>query len=227
MLISLTTPCMNRTHDLKAVMPSRILAASASPPVEIVIVNYNSRDDLDKYVNGLDMPEGVSLSLRHYRRREYWHMAHGFNLAVLAAKGEYFWLLGCDVFMAPHAVAEVRRLIEKRGDVWMHAANNSGNIVCRKDAFVAVGGYDERFEFYGQEGLELNERMERNGYQRGLFSNSLLRILPTDREAKTSNYRFEGGNKTIFSRMMRPIYWQCQDDEVMTANEGKDWGRWE
>ena len=46
MLISLCLPCHNRTHDLKRVMPYLLGAANFSPPVEIVVIDYNSQDDL-------------------------------------------------------------------------------------------------------------------------------------------------------------------------------------
>ena len=41
---------MNRTYDLKKTLPLTIQAADASPPVEIVVLNYNSKDDLEDYI---------------------------------------------------------------------------------------------------------------------------------------------------------------------------------
>ena len=50
--ISFCIPCMGRAHDLKKTMPHLIKAAIKSPPVEIVILDYNSKDDLEKYIKG-------------------------------------------------------------------------------------------------------------------------------------------------------------------------------
>lgn len=225
MLISLCTPCMGRTHDLKEVMPSRIEAAKNSPPVEIVVVNYNSQDGLDDYLDSLVMPSGVQLTVRHYYGREHWHMAHGFNLAVLASSGEYFWLMGCDLFLSKNSISSIRELIQLRNNPWMMSPEHSGMIVCRKDIFVDAGGYDERFEFYGQEGLELNDRLRRRGHEPGYFPTNLIEVLPTSNIDKVKNYRIKG-NKTTLSRMMRPIYEQCKQEQVLTANIGKDWGSW-
>jgi hypothetical protein len=216
---------MGRTQDLQQVMDSRLLAAVYSPPVEIVIVNYNSRDGLDEYIQKLDMPDGVTLTYRHYSGREHWHMAHGFNLAALPSSGKYFWIMGCDLFLSMEAVAHVRELIERRNDPWLMARKFKGMIVCRKDLFVEAGGYDERFEFYGQEGEELNERLRRRGYRPGYFSNRVMRVLPTERDDKVKNYRIKA-HMTDMSRLMRPIYEQCKRDQVMKANEGKEWGSW-
>lgn len=225
MLISLCTPCMGRTHDLMEVMDSRIMAALYSPPVEIVVVNYNSRDGLDEYMAGLDLPDQVRLTYRHYSGREHWHMAHGFNLAALAGNGQYIWIMGTDLYLSLDAVAHVRELIEKRNDPWLLAMKFKGQIVCRKDIFIEAGGYDERFEFYGQEGEELNERLRRRGHKPGIMSNRVMKVLPTERDDKVKNYRIKA-HMTDMSRLMRPIYEQCKRDQVMKANEGKDWGSW-
>lgn len=225
MLISLCTPNMGRTHDLRQVMPGRLEAAWASPPVEIVVVNYNSRDDLETYIQGLKMPPGVSLNYRKYTGRDYYHMAHAFNLAALAAEGEYLWIMGTDAILRPEAISLVRRLIEERQDDLMYARKFTGMIVVRKKVFVEAGGYDERFELYGQEGVELEERLRRRGAQVGYFSNQILNIIPTLRWEKVKNYRVKD-HMTNMSRMMRPILEQCREDKVTIANEGKEWGSW-
>lgn len=226
MLISLCTPDMGRTHDLRQVMPSRLKAAAKSPPVEIVIVDYNSRDGLEEYVlNELVMPEGVKLTYRKYSGRDTWHMAHAFNLAAMASSGEYFWLMGCDVFLAENAVEHVRLLIDMRQDDFMYARAHPGVIVCRKDKFIEAGGYDERFEFYGPEGEELEDRLLRRGLKLGYYSNQMISWLQTERWEKVKNYRIKD-HMTNMSRMMRPIYEENRRNGVMVANAGKEWGAW-
>jgi len=172
------------------------------------------------------MPEGVTLTYRHYTGREYWHMAHGFNLAVLASNGEYFWLMGTDVYLTPDAITSARELIEDNYSDLMYTPDNNGVILCKKDKFIEAGGYDERFEFYGQEGLELNERLLRRGLKFQYLPAGIVSIISTPDREKTANFRIKR-NKTGHSRQMRFIYDQCQKDKVMVANEGKEWGSWE
>jgi len=50
-LISICIPCKNRTYDLKKTIPHIIRAANISPPVEIVVINYGSEDDLNEYIS--------------------------------------------------------------------------------------------------------------------------------------------------------------------------------
>ena len=41
---------MNRCYDLKKSLPYLIESARLSPPVEIFVLNYGSKDDLDEYI---------------------------------------------------------------------------------------------------------------------------------------------------------------------------------
>lgn len=226
MLLSICTPCMNRTYDLKKCLPSRIAAAAKSPPVEISIVNYNSIDDLDEYMKTVQVPDGVTLTYNKYTgRRRTWHMAHGFNLAILASQGEYFWLMGTDVYLKENAVQTVRGMIESEGFVWMHPSRYKGIIVCQREEFIAAGGYDERFEFYGPEDREIDLRLTRRGGKLGIYPWQILEIIETPNIEKSRYYR-KDGNKTTFSRLMRGYYYENDANNVLVANQGREWGQW-
>ena len=74
MLISICAPCHNRTYDLKKVLPTWIEAANASPPVEMVVLDYNSPDDLQSYMEEMKkvpLAEGNSLLCPKYTGRNY------------------------------------------------------------------------------------------------------------------------------------------------------------
>ena len=60
MIISYCIPVHNRTYDLRETLPGIIRAASKSPPVEVVILDYNSQDNLAAYVRLLmGLPGGA------------------------------------------------------------------------------------------------------------------------------------------------------------------------
>ena len=98
MIISVCIPSKNRTPELSRTMRYLIPAANASPPVEIMVVDYNSTDSLPEYIEKVRsqkcifaeslIPEN-SLSYAKYTGRNYYHLAHGFNLAAKASVGEY------------------------------------------------------------------------------------------------------------------------------------------
>jgi len=229
MLISICIPCMNRAHDLKRTMPSLIAAANASPPVEIAVLDYNSGDDLREYVCKVRWTEPLDwqtpITYRRYTGRDYYHLAHGYNLAVRASTGEYCAIMGTDAVVAPGYIAAVRKLIAE-GAVWMRAKDYKGIIVIQRQEFIDAGGYDERFEFYGGEDKDLEARLRRRGAKFGLMPQGLVHTLRTPDSEKTRNYRLPLSKREM---MQRGAAIRAENNErgVLIANEGKGWGSWE
>ena len=218
MLISFCIPIHNRLHDLKQTAPYLIVAAQASPPVEIVTLDYGSTDGLTDYVKGLP-------DVTHHRfNSDYFHKAHAFNLAILASKGEYFVLLGADAYPAKKYIQVIRDLIAQ-GCIWMRANELRGIIACRREEFIEAGGYDERFEFYGPEDRDLDLRLQRRGGKFGLVPIGLMNVIPTTNGDKVKNFRLKL-SKPEMSRLMRPIFEENTANGVLIANQGRAWGQW-
>lgn len=227
MLLSLCIPCHNRTHDLKVTMPYLIEAANASPPVEIVIVDYNSQDDLRDYFFSVydtaELAEGNYLTYKRYAARDHYHMAHARNISALAASGEYIFGMGADIYFTDEFIPVVRDLIAN-GFVFMKGHLKSGMIVCRKDEFVKAGGFDEQFEFYGPEDKDFAERMKRRGYLPGLLPEDMIEVIPTNNKDKARHYRLNI-SKWDMKDLMRPIYEDNIRKGIRVANRG-GWGSW-
>lgn len=198
-------------------MPHLITAAKASPPVEIVILDYGSTDGLFEYVSGLDCVT------YHRYDSPYFHKAHAFNLAILASKGEYFVLLGADAYPHRDYIKTIRELIAQ-GCIWMRANELCGIVACQREEFINAGGYDERFEFYGPEDRDLDLRLKRRGAKFGLVPSGLMSVIPTSNEDKVKNFRLKLSQRAM-SRLMRPIYEENDRNYVLVANQGRSWGR--
>lgn len=219
MLISLCIPCHNRTHDLKQTMPYLLATAHASPPVEIVIIDYNSQDDLAQYIANLD---NDTVSYFKYTGRDYYHMAHARNLSVKAARGEYIVIMSTDIYPAKEFIQIVREML-KDGYIWMHGRRYTGVIVCQRQEFIDAGGYDERFEFYGPEDTDLHDRLVRRGAKFGLLP-PLLTIIPTSNHEKIKNYRLPLSKRQMHRRGM-VVYEENREASVLVANQGAEWGQ--
>src|SRR3972149_6419333 len=116
MIISLCIPNMNRTHDLKKVLPSIVESANISPPVEIVVVNYSSRDDLETYMemarNTMPLVDGNFWTYAKLNGKQYYNSAHARNLCVMASGGEYIVQLATDIALSNEFVDRVRGILE-------------------------------------------------------------------------------------------------------------------
>ena len=115
---------MNRTYDLKKTLPLTIQAANASPPVEIVVLNYNSQDDLDYYMDfaGVLLEGDNFLTYKEYTGRDTYHMAHAQNLAMLAGSGEYLVNTAADVVLTIDFFSTIRELLSPGDIVWMSSS---------------------------------------------------------------------------------------------------------
>lgn len=228
-LISICIPCHNRTYDLKKVMPSLIAAANASPPVEIVILDYNSPDNLQEYIKearGLGFKKGTSLTCVKYGGVDYYRMAHARNLSVLASVGEYIVISCADIILSENYFEVVREMLSEGDYMWMgHNLRFIGVVVCKREEFISAGGFDERFEFYGKEDKDLVLRLERRGGKTARLPAGLLRLIPTPKEEKLKNYRLKLSRKEV-KKLSTPIYEENIKNEVLVANVGKGWGKW-
>jgi len=233
MLISLCTPVMDRTGDLRKCLPSRIIAANNSPPVELVILNYNSHDDLDDYIKSVIKSKPFKrkglfgkksfITYRKYTGRDYYHLAHAWNLALKSSKGDYILILGADTIIHEDFVSFVRKAIEKHHYPWMSIGRQNGIILCERQLFMDVGGYDEQFEYYGSEDKDLIRRLKRHKLNRGIIPGHLRKLIYTHNKKKIKNYR---GNMTKREMMVMnaAIRQENEKNNVMIANQGKEWG---
>ncbi len=227
-VISICIPCMNRTYDLKKVMPSLIKMANTSPPVEIVILDYNSQDDLAEYIESVKekrlLLNGSTLLYVKCAGRGHYHMAHARNLSVLVSSGEYIVISSADIFLDENFINIVRGLIDTHNFVWMCGEKHKAVIVCQKKEFVDAGGYDERFEFYGGEDRDLYTRLQKRGKRFGMYPARLVKVIHTPGEIKVKNYRLKLSKHEMIKRG-RAIYSENLANDVLVANKGKKWGQ--
>jgi len=228
MLISLCTPSMNRKRALKKCLQSRIKAANNSPPVEIVILDYNSTDGLKRYIKNIKKSkpfvEGNFLTYQRYTGRNYYHLAHAWNLAAKASKGDYIVIFGTDAFLHEDFFSFIREAIEKHQYEWMSVGRQNGTIVCKRQVFMDIGGYDENFEYYGSEDKDIIRRLKHGGFKRGVIPGNLRKITYTYNKDKIKNYR---GNLTKKEMMVlnADIRHENEKKNILIANQGKEWGQ--
>lgn len=233
-IISLCIPCMNRVHNLRQTLPLVIEAANASPPVEIVVLNYNTDDDLDEYIatiNGLEEPNSL-LYRRYTGKRKYYHSTHARNLTVLASSGEYIIQLDTEIILPHDFMAYIRGRLEATHPVWMCEGEVGRCIIVQRQEFIEAGGYDERFDVYAPEDKDICLRLHRRGGTFELFPSRLITAIETSNREKLENLdqeRYRNGPfwvKRMMFRAMRVIYEENIANQVLVANEGREWGQW-
>lgn len=215
-LISYTLPCHKREADLIATLPSVIAAANAHPPVEIVVVDYGHPGTLVSLIWAClpTCQEGVTLrSIRV--EAQHFHMAHARNVGIKRAQGEIIVAFLADMLVEPDFFVALRT---SNADVckWRET------FAFKRAVIHAVGGFDQRMEFYGPEGKELADRLERAGYSIEPFPSKPTQIRTQNAE-KVRNYRLPL-TKLEMHHLGMDVWRDNQARNVTVANQGVEWG---
>jgi hypothetical protein len=222
-LISFCIPVMDRLSDLRETMPHTIRAAVVSPPCEILALDYGSRDDLLGYLQSVARCAPMLRWCRVDEPRHY-HKAHAWNVAERQASGDWLVFMGADAILSDGYVPALRKLIAD-GCTWMRGRHYKGIVCVQRDEFLAAGGYDERFEFSGED-KEFDERLRRRGGKFGLVPDGLVKVIRTPNPLKFANAR---GNPTKKWAIAHGEALRKENEAagLLVANQGKEWGTWE
>lgn len=218
-LISYTLPCHQREADLRATLPQVIAAANAAPPVEIVLVDYGHPGTLVPLAWEHLRQCGEGVSLRTIRvEAQTFHMAHARNVGITAAAGDIVVAFLADQTVAPSFFADVRTTLAPHTFLkWQET------FAFWKTDIVAAGGFDERFEFYGPEGKELDDRLRRRGLERWSFPDGTVAQMRTPNKQKVAHYRLPLTKTDMHERGMA-IWRENMTQGLLVANEGRLWG---
>ena len=229
MIISYCVPCHNRAHDLKKVMLSLVTAANISPPVEIMVLDYNSPDDLAGYMKYMmeitEFTGGSRLSYKKYVGKNYFPVGHARNLSVLASIGEFLLISCADYILDRNYFKAVREILEKEDCMWLYPYKIAGVLGCYREEFIEAGGFDERFEYYGKEDKDMILRLERRGKKFAQSPLGLVSAIYTSKKEKYKNIR-SGHSRKWVERYSKSVYEENIANEVLVANKD-GWGKWQ
>jgi hypothetical protein len=171
-LISAITTCKGRLAHLRQTLPSLM----ALPDCEVIVVDY-------------DCPQGAGAWARstfpavkvvHVADRPHFKAAEARNLGVAAATAPWLLLIDADVGVGAGFVAAIAPLLG--AGVFLRSTPLSpelyGTLVVAGSDLAAIGGYDEVFEGWGSEDVDLVRRLEQSGRRANSFPARLLTTIP-------------------------------------------------
>lgn len=168
------TTCKGRLAHLQESLPRML----AQPDCECIVVDY-------------DCPQGAAswVACNHpgarivkAEREPLFRPGHARNLGAAAAVAPWLAFVDADTLLAPDYVATIfdriaagryYRPAPLQRDLW-------GNVVCERDAFGRVGGYDDVMIGWGAEDDDLYLRLGFAGCRAAEFPASLLATIPHD-----------------------------------------------
>ncbi|WP_433654658.1 glycosyltransferase [Nocardia sp. CA-128927] len=169
--ISFCVTCKNRLWQLQQTLPVNLETVLADGRSEIVLVNYNSDDDLEEWVRqfGAHIDSGV-LRYIHEGTEQFFHCSKAKNLAHFAATGDLLVNLDADNFIGD-TIVSWRAVWAQHGDTVIQnryedgSDGTYGRIGLPRTHFMALGGYDEEMYPVAVQDLDLVERARASGLE--------------------------------------------------------------
>lgn len=166
--ISFCVICMNRLAHLQETLLRNLLDNSSYPELELVLLDYNSQDEMESWAKqqlGTHMDSGRLVYYKTFEPQVFSH-SHAKNLAFKLATGDIVCNVNADVFLGADFAVYLHQVFSSNPQAYVYPepgkrfAPGASGIVCvnRKD-FLQVGGFDERMKVYGWEDRDFLNRL--------------------------------------------------------------------
>lgn len=226
MKIAFCITCKGRAQHLKRTLPQNLSDNADYPNCVFVVVDYGSTDDLREWMGQYKDDERVAYY--HYPDATTFKMSHAKNMAHRCGLLE-----GADILVSLDAdnftgqgfatyIAEQFRA-DPSGKTFMWALmikgvlprGINGRIVVSRQAFMNVGGYDEKFEAWSGEDKDFNLRLTRLGYKGISIDPRYLNAIPHNDKMRFREYRNNG----------QCDYYDQPEDWYISETTVVNWGR--
>lgn len=173
--ISFCTVCMNRTEWLKKTVENNIETSKRYENLEFVLLNYNSTDDMEEYVenNLIEYINGGILKYYKTKDPEKFERCHAKNMAYRLATGDILINIDADMLIKDGFIEYIRDLFSFPS-VLSHGEICKGCISVLRKSFYEVRGYDEFMKTYGPEDLDFVLRVYRTVEKYDKFPDDLM-----------------------------------------------------
>ncbi|MCX2678489.1 glycosyltransferase family A protein [Galbibacter sp. EGI 63066] len=204
--ISFCTVCMNRLYHLKETLPQNIRDNIEYSNVEFVVLNYNSRDDMDVWIKN-KMKDYIDMGvLRYYRTEDpdSFHMSHAKNAVSKLATGDIICNVDADNFIRKGFADYLNDMFSEKENIYARIDKNStqrdcfGRIAMWKDDFTRLRGYDERMKGYGFDDYDLWNRLRNLGRTPSYIKKAFLKALTHNDNERIKNEENNKGIKSIY-----------------------------
>ena len=213
--ISFCTTCRDRIEHLALTLPKN--ATVLTDAHEIVLLDYGSEKPITPIVREFARPW---IELFRIPRTPRHRMAHAKNVAHLMATGDFLVNLDADNILTLEYLRWLEGVVSGSAPciVFTHAwGGGGGRIGLPRQAFLSLGGYDERFDGWGYDDNDLLERGRRAGLKAVKTPDALVRFIRHGNALRGPNPR---ATRSHAKRLSDAAIRQRQ----FVANSGGAWG---
>lgn len=197
--------------------------------VELVILDYNSRDGLESWAQS-ELAGTIKDGLVNYYRTDvpsFFHMAHSKNIAHRVAMGDIVCNLDADNYLSTEFVEFVLNTFQHSNERLFLAPQAYdgayGRLVIPKYWFERLGGYDEDFEWgWGYEDDDLRHRARTLGLEEKTVPPDMVSSLEHSEEERVKNFKLK--DKAESKHRHETMSHQKRNNGMIIANVNRRWG---
>lgn len=192
-LISHITTCKSRLDHLKQTLPTVV----SQPGVESIVVDYGCPDGTAAWV-AANFPQ---VKVVRVPDAAGFHLARARNLGAAAATRPWLAFFDADIAWAPNFAEHLSARLEPgyyyRADPI--SFETWGSVICSRDDFIHIGGYDEAFTGWGGEDDDLYMRLRMAGRRQATFDGRLITEISHRDDLRMQHYQIK--NKSLQHRI--------------------------
>ena len=176
------TTCKGRLEHLKQTLPSVV----NQPDVSCVVVDYTCPDNTAGWV-AANFPQ---VAVVRVTDETGFNLARARNLGAEAADSPWLAFVDADILWAPELASKVIPGLQA-GHFYRAqpvTPQTWGSVICQRQDFEAIGGYDEAFTGWGGEDDDLMSRLALRGRISAGFSAELIEEISHDDTARVRFY---------------------------------------
>lgn len=206
------TTCKGRLQHIKQTLPKNLKDAAHCDNFKFVVLDYGDKDGLLDYLRSEHMAdiESGKLTVYSYPCEGPFHVAHAKNIAARCAIREGADILvtvDADNFINPLFTDFLNNAFQYKSKIpgfyicpdftLIHSLPHgplrplrgyAGRLAIRAMDFIKMGGYDETFDTWHGEDMDLIARMIKIGYAERHFDNRFLGVIPHGTEVRFREY---------------------------------------
>lgn len=197
------TTCKGRLHHLQQTLPRVV----GQPGVSCVVVDYACPDQTADWV-AANFP---CVKLVRVTGEAGFSASHARNLGAQASNADWLAFFDADILWSSKLA---KRVIPRLQTGHFYRAQpitlqSWGSVICHRQDFEAIGGYDEAMHGWGGEDDDLIERLSMLGRIADSFPASLIDEIPHDDDARV---RFHEVKNRALQRRINILYLQIKLD---------------
>lgn len=226
--VSICITCMNRLDDLSKTLIKNIEDNLDYPKIEFLVLDYNSKDGLDRWIKKETFSYIEKGILNYYRTEDpkHYQMGHSRNIAFKLANGDIVNNVDCDNFIQKGFIEYINILANQQKELAIFAKSRRrlrGRLGFYKHEFINIlGGYDESFDGYGYDDHDLMNRALSLGFTFMPFR-KYIDLVEDHKKHKTENFKNKNWKQTELDNRIKSL--TNLQKNIFKANQNKQWGK--